>query len=229
MSEETWKPVVGYEDLYEVSDRGNVRGVDRVIRSSRYGEPYERVHHGGILKQRKSSRGYLQVVLTDKNGNCQYCLVHRLVATAFIPCDNDSLEVNHKDENKTNNCVENLEWCTHLYNVRYGTAIERKKRTLKQLNESGMMPRHHRDGFKPQHKSGALNEKWGEIMASSKDMEIVSKALGVNPQTVRYGLEQGVFPFGVAVKCEKRCSYIFFPEKVKEYLGVELNENERKD
>lgn len=224
MSEETWRPVEGFEDLYEVSDRGNVRGVDRVIRPSRYGKPYERVHHGGILKQHKTSRGYLQVGLTDKNGNYKYCLVHRLVATAFIPHDNDNLEVNHKDENKTNNCVENLEWCTHLYNVRYGTAIERKKRTLKQLNESGMMLIHHRDGFEPQLKSGIFNEKRGEIMASLKDMEIVSKVLGVNPQTVRYGLEQGVFPFGCAVKCKKRSSYIFFPEMVKKYLGVNLDE-----
>lgn len=66
-------------------------------------------------------------------------------------------------------------------------------------------------------------------MAKTSDMERVAKALGVNPQTVRMGLEQGVLPFGAAVKCEKRFSYIFFPEKVKEFLGVNLDETERKD
>ena len=64
-------------------------------------------------------------------------------------------------------------------------------------------------------------------MAKQSDMERVAKVLGVNPQTVRKGLEQGCFPFGTAVKCDKRYSYIFFPEKVKEFLGVEMeNENE---
>ncbi len=67
-------------------------------------------------------------------------------------------------------------------------------------------------------------------MAKTSDMERVAKALGVNPQTIRKGLEQGVLPFGAAVKCEKRFSYIFFPNKIREYLGVELNEeHERKD
>ena len=66
-------------------------------------------------------------------------------------------------------------------------------------------------------------------MAKTDDMTRVAKALGVNPQTVRMGLEQGVFPFGAAVKCEKRFSYVFFKNKVKEFIGVNLDETERKD
>lgn len=64
-------------------------------------------------------------------------------------------------------------------------------------------------------------------MAKTEDMQRVARALGVNPQTVRKGLEQKCYPFGTAVKCERGFSYQFFPQKVKEYLGVELNE--RKD
>lgn len=64
-------------------------------------------------------------------------------------------------------------------------------------------------------------------MAKQEDMERVAKALGVNPQTVRKGLEQGCYPFGTAVKCEKSYSYQFFPRKVEEFLGVILDE--RKD
>lgn len=64
-------------------------------------------------------------------------------------------------------------------------------------------------------------------MAKMSDMERIAKALKVNPQTVRKGLEQGCYPFGTAVKCEKSYSYQFFPQKVKEFLGVDLDE--RKD
>lgn len=64
-------------------------------------------------------------------------------------------------------------------------------------------------------------------MAKMSDMERVAKALKVNPQTVRRGLEQGCYPFGTAVKCEKSYSYQFFPRKVEEFLGVILDE--RKD
>ena len=59
-------------------------------------------------------------------------------------------------------------------------------------------------------------------MANTKDMEKVAEILKVNPQTVRKGLEQGVYPFGCAVKCDKSYSYQFFPVKVKEYLGIEI-------
>lgn len=59
-------------------------------------------------------------------------------------------------------------------------------------------------------------------MAKQKDMERIAHALGVNPQTVRKGLEQGVYPFGCAVRCDKAYSYQFFPQKVEEYLGIKM-------
>lgn len=66
-------------------------------------------------------------------------------------------------------------------------------------------------------------------MAKQSDMERVARTLGVNPQTVRKGLEQGCYPFGTAVKCEKSYSYQFFPMKVREYLGIEIGGNEKND
>lgn len=66
-------------------------------------------------------------------------------------------------------------------------------------------------------------------MARTSDMERIAHVLGVNPQTVRRGLEQGVYPFGCAVKCEKSYSYQFFPCKVKEYLGIEVGTHESED
>lgn len=96
MAEEIWKDVVGYEGLYKVSNLGNVY--------SNY------VHRS--LKQGNHRDGYKFVIL-NKNGKSKYMSVHRLVATAFIPNQDDLPEVNHKDEDKTNNCVDNLEWCNY--------------------------------------------------------------------------------------------------------------------
>ena len=62
-------------------------------------------------------------------------------------------------------------------------------------------------------------------MRRKSNTEIIAEALGVNPQTIRLGLEQGKFPFGTAVQCDKRYSYIYYPEKVKEYIGISLGEN----
>ena len=78
-----------------------------------------------ILKQGKKKNGYLYVILW-KEGKYKTCLVHRLVAQAFLENPNNYSCVNHKDENKENNCVENLEWCDAKYNINHGTCIQRR-------------------------------------------------------------------------------------------------------
>lgn len=117
MTEEIWRPVVGYEGLYEVSSYGRVRSLDR----------YDSRNHfikGRIMKFR-NCRGYLRVTLCN-NGLYNQISVHRLVAQAFIPNPDNLPMVNHKDEDKTNNIVENLEWCDAKYNNSYGTITERR-------------------------------------------------------------------------------------------------------
>lgn len=82
--------------------------------------------YGRELKPKVDRRGYQVVQLYDEAHNPTMRFVHRLVALAFIPCDQPDLyQINHKDENKSNNCVDNLEWCTDDYNQHYGTGIER--------------------------------------------------------------------------------------------------------
>ena len=115
MKKEYWKPVVEYEGLYEVSNWGRVK-------SLKFGK--ER-----ILKQGKYKYGYLYVVLS-KNGILKAFKVHRLVAEAFIDNPDNLPCVNHKDENKLNNNVDNLEWCTHEYNINYGTRTEKCSKKL---------------------------------------------------------------------------------------------------
>ena len=127
MSEnEIWKDVVGYEGFYKVSNKGNVYSVER--RDSR-----GREIGGRILKPSPDTNGYLQVVLY-KNGKSQNKLVHRLVTEAFIPNLENHPEVNHLDEVKDNNNVENLEWCTSKYNVNHGTRNERIRKKVRAVN-----------------------------------------------------------------------------------------------
>ena len=123
---EEWRPVEGYEGLYEVSNTGRVRSLDRYVKGK--GESY-RLRKGSILSLVKSNLGYLQVSLCC-NGKYKTINVHRLVAQTFILNPDNLPEVNHKDEDKTNNSIENLEWCTAKYNMNFGTRQERYRNTM---------------------------------------------------------------------------------------------------
>lgn len=119
---EVWKDIKGYEGLYQVSNLGRVRSLDRHIkRVSKRGAVIYQFHKGRVLSPKTTKSGYLEVQLFDSNSNGKMWRVHRLVAKTFIPCTDSTLEVNHIDENKLNNEVENLEWCNRQYNTNYGT------------------------------------------------------------------------------------------------------------
>jgi hypothetical protein len=115
--EEIWKPVVGYENAYEVSNLGRVRSVDKYVNHNPSGMALRK---GQIRKQILTKDGYCRVSLWDKYKG-RYFAVHRLVAMAFIPNPDNLPCVNHKDENPQNNRADNLEWCSVLYNGGYGT------------------------------------------------------------------------------------------------------------
>ena len=118
--EEIWRDIKGYEGLYKISSIGRVKS----LRNS----------HGNYremcLKCRKNKKGYLNVSLNKDKKRFTY-LVHRLVAEAFIENPNNYKEVNHKDENKQNNKVNNLEWCDCEYNNNYGTRNKRHSESIK--------------------------------------------------------------------------------------------------
>lgn len=115
---EEWRDIKGYEGLYQISNLGRVKSLGN-----------NKSKKEKILKPRKTC-GYLNVVLS-KEGKRNSYQVHRLVAQSFIPNLNNYKEINHKDENKSNNCIENLEWCTREYNVNYGTRIQRASDKMK--------------------------------------------------------------------------------------------------
>ena len=111
-----WKDIKGYEGLYKVNNVGDVLSIAR--------KGNWRGNH--LLVPSNDGNGYRQVNIC-KNGKLKSVKVHRLVAEAFIPNPYNLPCVNHKDENKENNRVENLEWCDYVYNANYGTGIERSK------------------------------------------------------------------------------------------------------
>ena len=118
---EEWRPVVGYEGLYEVSNTGRVRSLDRYDNRNCF-------RKSKVLSPVKDKYGYLLVNLYC-NGKQHQMKIHRLVAEAFIPNQDDLPQVNHKDEDKTNNNVTNLEWCDATYNNNYGSRLERSRET----------------------------------------------------------------------------------------------------
>lgn len=131
--EEVWKPIKGYEGLYEVSNLGRVRSLDRETTYRMRGKMSKRSFKGKVLND-LCVKGYRIVAISKTINNrsvTQRILVHRLVAEAFVPNPNGLPEVNHIDEDKTNNCAENLEWISHRNNTLHGTAMERGHKKLR--------------------------------------------------------------------------------------------------
>lgn len=110
-----WKDIKGYENLYQVSNTGKIKSLERYGNSKSNGKFLIKEK---IRKTTTTTAGYEYVVLAN-NGKNKTVLVHRLVAETFIPNPENKKCVNHKDENKLNNCVENLEWCDYEYNNTY--------------------------------------------------------------------------------------------------------------
>lgn len=152
---EIWVDVPNCEGLYQVSNFGNVKSLGRYVRAS------DKL--GGCRKKKESllkfevcKNGYLRVILNTDGGR-KHFLVHRLVAEAFIPNPQNMPQINHKDEDKTNNSVDNLEWCDAKYNNNYGERTKRasiaKFKTVKQYDMQGNFIR----------EFGSLKEAWDSI------------------------------------------------------------------
>lgn len=117
---EVWKPVVGFEEYYEVSNLGRVRSLPRKVRCK---VGYRSVR-GTILRSTINNSGY-NIVKLSVNQKQKTMLVHRLVAMSFIPNEYNKPQVNHINEDKQDNRVDNLEWATQVENINHGTAKHR--------------------------------------------------------------------------------------------------------
>jgi len=118
--QEIWKDIKGYEGLYQVSDVGNIKSLN-----------YNKTKQEKNLKFGIDTSGY-RVVNLFKNGKPKMYTVHKLVAITFIPNPNDYPIINHKDENRRNNNIDNLEWCTYKYNLNYGERNKKVKQNMKE-------------------------------------------------------------------------------------------------
>ena len=120
---EVWRAVKNYEGRYEVSNFGRVKSLY---------DARHNIYREKILKPYSNGKGYLRVGLF-KDGKHKKFLVHVLVAQAFIPNQQNLPCLNHIDENTMNNCVNNLEWCTHEYNNNYGSHKQRIAKSLSKV------------------------------------------------------------------------------------------------
>ena len=116
MNKETWKDVIGYAGLYQVSDLGRIRSLGRECNSKNGSKQRKRER---ILIQEVTIHGYCRVRLFDAEGRAKHYAVHRLVMNAFVGVIDE--EINHINEIKTDNRLCNLEYCTHAYNCNHGT------------------------------------------------------------------------------------------------------------
>ena len=131
---EEWRDIKGFEGKYMVSNLGRVKSLKRTVWNK--GRGYYITVSEKILKTFDNGYGYLQVALS-KDGKDKEYYVHRLVATAFLENPMGYTEVNHIDEDKTNNCVDNLEFCSRSYNINHGA---RNKKAGKKIAEKKSKP-----------------------------------------------------------------------------------------
>lgn len=163
--EEIWKDVDGFEGRYQISNFGNVKSLN-----------YNNTGNPKNLVKRKNYSGYLWVNL-HLYGTHKPKLVHRLVAEAFIPNPNQYSQINHKDENKGNNEVSNLEWCTQSYNAKY--YLERHPGALNERLEKARASRKPRSPKPPKIlkiKSTPKTSRFNQtIIQTTKDGEFVKE------------------------------------------------------
>lgn len=161
--EENWKDILGYEGFYQVSNLGRVRSVDRIVKGV-----FGSIQHkkSVILAPAMNAAGYYFVVLT-KNAKGKAFRVHRLVAEAFIPNPCNYPIINHKDENKLNNNVNNLEWCTYSYNTTYNNSMARRQNTKNKNRSYGCEKKVYQYSI-----DGHLIKIWKSLIEVSRELHV---------------------------------------------------------
>lgn len=172
---EIWKNIKGYEGIYQISSCGRIKNIT----------------NGRIIKQHLN-KGYCIIGL-HKDGNAKNFSVHRLVAEAFIPNPNSLPQINHKDENKENNSVDNLEWCTCLYNNNYGTRNKRISEYVKANHPS---------------KYGKTCKK-PVLQIDKKTGDVIRKYESVSEAAVKNGFHQGNISWCCTGKRSEANGYIW--------------------
>ena len=154
---EIWKDVEGYEGLYQVSNLGRVKSLGSIDGLGRFRE-------NKILKGHIGNAGYIQVYMSDYKGKRFNKLLHRLIAQTFIPNPHNKPQVNHINGIKTDNRVENLEWCTQSENMKHAYAIG--------LETTNRCYRHDNGRWKGGVKMLTLNGEIIKVFETTKDVAL---------------------------------------------------------
>jgi len=179
-TKEVWKDVLDYEGHYKVSNLGRIKSLERVVQTKRG----KRLVHERILKPEVSkSTGYAYVNL-HKDGKLKHSTVHRIVALSFIENPNDLPMVNHKDENRLNNSVDNLEWITNDDNLRYSDAWHKGVNNRRDYKSSG-------NPFYGKHHTDEVKEKCGNATRGKIAVNDGIKRKMIKPEELDYYLSIG--------------------------------------
>lgn len=170
---EIWRDIKGYEGIYQVSNLGNVKSLDRYIINKNGGKQF---YNSCVLKTSPSC-DYLKVILS-KNNKQKTCRIHILVAQAFIPNPENKPEVNHKDGNKQNNCVDNLEWCTRSKNEKHAYLIGLANSSNKQ---KAIVSKYAKEHYSKRINQYDLN---GNFIREWYSMHEVWRQLGIRPSYI---------------------------------------------
>ena len=177
------RPIKGFDKRYKVDGYGNVYSLKRDVATHNQNGPYVQRREERVIKDQPTHKGYRQVRLVDNNNKWRTRPVHRLVAEAFIPNPNNYPMVNHKDEDKTNNRADNLEWCDNRYNVTYGTMQDRRRKAMKKYYEVHDSPNKGKPSPKRIPVLGKKREE--EEWRLYPSMTHASRELGVNYESIR--------------------------------------------
>lgn len=171
--EEEWRDIKGYEGLYQVSNLGRVRSLDRYI----INKSNKRQYYNGKILNGNIRQGYLKLTLS-KNNSQKTIPIHILVAKTFIPNPESKPEVNHIDGNKANNCVNNLEWVTRSENELHAYKNGLAKPSLKQKEA---VAKYARENYSKKVLQYDLN---GNFIKEWNSMHDVWRELGIRPSYI---------------------------------------------
>lgn len=220
MENEIWKPIEGYEDYYEVSNRGRVKAKQRIVCRGNIRQPVRE----RILKAGGGALSYPTVQLF-KNGKGKRCTVHRLVAEAFIPNPDNLREVDHINSIRNDNHIENLRWVSHQDNMRNPTTMQLMRERVYDNEESlnKRLSTRIRNGGKKAQKRIFQYDTKGTFIKEWESGTAVEKEMGFNRKTIVHCARNKKYGYGYLWSFQYEKMKKYAPYSVQNKRIIQLN------